>query len=207
MTTEGLDPLGTNDAAIWARRLTKPIAATGAAVVVLDHVPKGNTDGPTRYALGSQHKISGLTGAGYIFEVRKTLHRATSEPVHGEVLVKVSKDRPGHVRAGAIGFDRIKTIAIMELNAYPDGGITGRLLPPDQVTTAPPQKLIEAVAAHLSIYPGVSGRNVWQTIGGREDTVREVLAYMVRANYVAVTVSGRSHLHTLTPAGLDLLPK
>lgn len=207
MTTEGLDPLGTNDAAIWARRLTKPIAATGAAVVVLDHVPKGNGDGPTRYALGSQHKISGLTGAGYIFEVRKTLHRATTDPVHGEVIIKVSKDRPGHVRAGAIGFDRVKTIAIMELNAYPDGGITGRLLPPDEVTTTPPAKLLEAIAAHLSIYPGVSGRNVWQTIGGREDTVREVLAYMVRAGHVSVEKKGVSHLHTLTPAGLDLLPK
>jgi len=207
MTTEGLDPLGTNDAAIWARRLTKPIAATGAAVVVLDHVPKGNSEGPTRYALGSQHKISGLTGAAYIFEVRKTLHRATTEPVHGEVVIKVSKDRPGHVRAGAIGFDKVKTIAVMELNAYPDGGVTGRLLPPDQVSTAPPARLLEAVAAHLSIYPGVSGRQVWQTIGGREENVREVLAYMVNNGLAVVTVSGRSHLHTLTTAGLELLPK
>jgi hypothetical protein len=205
MATEGLDPLGTDAAAIWARRLTKPIAATGAAVVVLDHVPKGNSDGPTRYALGSQHKISGLTGAAYIFELRKTLHRTTTDPVTGEVVIKISKDRPGHVRAGAVGHDRIKTVGVLELTAYPDGGVTGRLLAPDEATTTPPARLLAAIAEHLAVYDGQSGRQIQEAVAGGTETLRAAVRWMVDNGYLTVTKSGRSHLHTLTDAGRDLL--
>jgi hypothetical protein len=207
MTTEGLDPLGTNDAAIWARRLTKPIAATGAAVVVLDHVPKGNGDGQKRYALGSQHKISGLTGAAYIFDVRRPFHRAKSDPVHAEIVIKVSKDRPGHVRAGAVGFDQVKPIAVMELNAHPDGGVTGRLVPPDQVTNTPPAKLLESIASHLHVYDGDTQTKITEALGGKAETVRAALKYMVAEGLVSVTKAGRSHLHSLTPKGLELVPE
>jgi DNA-binding transcriptional ArsR family regulator len=210
MTTEGLDPVGTDSAAIWARRLAKRIAAHGAAVVSLDHVPKGNHDGPTKYALGSQHKIAGLTGAAYVFEVRRSFHRATSEnpEVNGEVVIKVSKDRPGHVRAGAVGFEKVKPIAVMELTAYPDGGVTGRLLPPDQVTTGPPEKLMTAIADQLDYTDGLSGRQVVEALGGKAETIRAALKYMTEAGLVTVQKQGNAHRHYLTDLGkAELLPE
>jgi hypothetical protein len=198
MVTEGLDPLGTEDAAIWARRLPKHIAATGAAVVTLDHVPKGNGDGPRRYGLGSQHKVSGLTGASFVFEVRRTLHRATTDPVEAEVVIKVGKDRPGHVRATASGFEQVKPVAIMQLTAYPDGSVTGRLLPPDQATTTPPIRLLEAIAQELKVYPGSTQRKLEEQVGGSASNLREALRYMVEHGLITVEKVARSHLHTLT---------
>jgi hypothetical protein len=84
----------------FARRLAKRVASapSSPAVVSIDHVPK-SSEQRGRYALGSQHKIAGLTGGAYVFEVRRRLSRATVEPVTAVVEVKVSKDRPGHVRA------------------------------------------------------------------------------------------------------------
>ena len=118
MTTEGLSILDNTDVAIWQRRLPKRIAATGAAVVCVDHVTKNAVAG--RFAIGGQHKLAGVTGATYKFTVTKRLRRALSDPTTGRVTITVEKDRPGWVRARAEGDD--DTIAVLEVTAYPDGG-------------------------------------------------------------------------------------
>lgn len=94
MSVEGLDGRNENEVATWYNLLPKKIASWGPAVVVVDHVGKGDSTAQ----IGSQHKKSGITGVSY-----------TAEPVfpftrggRGKLLLKVAKDRPGGVRAAAL---------------------------------------------------------------------------------------------------------
>ena len=83
-----------DEVAAWMRVLPKNIAnRTGAAVAVIDHVTKDN-DSRGRFAIGAQAKMSGLTGAGYTVEVAEALGRG----LRGVIVLRVGKDRPGHVR-------------------------------------------------------------------------------------------------------------
>lgn len=70
---------------------------TGAAVIQVDHVTKSK-DGRGRMALGSQHKLSSISGASYVVEMKETMVRGRSG---GLLEVKVAKDRIGSVRAVA----------------------------------------------------------------------------------------------------------
>jgi hypothetical protein len=96
MATEGLNLIDNTDIATWARRLAKRLAATGAAVTSLDHVVKNRGEGVSnRYAIGGQHKLAGLTGAAYRFDIVRPLARATgSEPVTGAVTSRWSRTDP-----------------------------------------------------------------------------------------------------------------
>ena len=164
---------------------------------MIDHVPK-STDSQ-RFALGSQHKTAGLTGASYRFEAGRQLSRALVDPVEASVTIYVEKDRPGHVRAHQHAND--KRIATMELTAYPDGGITIRLQPPG--LTQPPSALVTAIAEHLAIYEGASLSNVEKAIGGNSTNLRAALAWMASPDraWVEVVKVGQAHRHHLTTSG------
>jgi hypothetical protein len=207
MAVEGLDPLGTVDFATWNERLLRRIANAGPAVVFVDHVPK-NTENRGRYALGSQHKISGLSGAGYVFEVVTALRRATGgEPVTGTVHVSVVKDRPGWVRARSVSVDQVARVATLQMTAYPDGGITAALVPPDHAVTAPPTDLQARVLAHVKLYDGCTVTAVTEAITGKATAIRAALAWLAKAGYLEVNTAGRggAHRHTITDAGRDHL--
>jgi hypothetical protein len=90
----GLSSKDADDVAKWHRELPKRIAhGTGAAVVCIDHVAKDSqTRG--RFALGSQHKMAGLSGAAYVVEMEEPFAVGQA----GTASVRVGKDRPGQVR-------------------------------------------------------------------------------------------------------------
>ncbi len=90
----GLSGKDADDVAQWHRALPKAIARnTGAAVVCVDHVAKdAGTRG--RFALGSQHKMAGLSGAAYVVEMEQPFAVGQA----GRASVRVGKDRPGLVR-------------------------------------------------------------------------------------------------------------
>ena len=70
------------------RRLSRYVAKkTGAAVVLIDHLPKFR-DNQARGGIGGQHKLSGLDGVSYKFTLVRLLSRADSDPVDGLVLEK-----------------------------------------------------------------------------------------------------------------------
>ena len=62
-----LKSVDNDDLATFGRIITRPIAATGAAAVNLDHQPKA-TDNRGRYALGGVHKLNGMSGVSIIAE-------------------------------------------------------------------------------------------------------------------------------------------
>jgi hypothetical protein len=98
----GCSTIDNDDVAGWIRKVPKQIAArTGAAVVLIDHVTK-DTSTRSRWAIGGQAKMAGLTGAAYTVEVLAPLGRG----MRGEVMLKIAKDRPGAVRPHCGSFIR-----------------------------------------------------------------------------------------------------
>lgn len=85
------DPDG---AAEFRRRLVKPWTRHGASVACADHVVKDPNQNGSGYALGSVHKLNGLSGAGFLVENRE----AFGEGMKGNSGIYVVKDRPGQLR-------------------------------------------------------------------------------------------------------------
>lgn len=198
MVTEGLELNDNGDIATWSRLLPKRCANTGAAVVMLDHVPKA-IDNRGRYAIGGQHKLAGLTGAQYVFEVERSFSRARTEPITGIVKITVTKDRPGHVRTHATN----NVIARIELTSYPDGGVSAAIVPPGEGNAPLDLTTAKRIVDHLTIYPKSSKNGIETAIGGNVGTIRQTLVAMVTAGWITVETNGRAHLHTLTDDGND----
>lgn len=131
----GLSGKDADEVAKWHRLLPKAVARnTGAAVVCVDHVAKdANTRG--RFALGSQHKIAGLSGAAYVVEMEHPFAVGQA----GRASVRVGKDRPGRVR-GLGGrwrkTDRTQHIADLHLDSIDPARSTWTLELPHSAGTS-----------------------------------------------------------------------
>lgn len=203
MSTEGLDLNDNADAASFARRILRPLADTGAAVVGIDHQPK-NAGETGRYAIGSQHKLAGLTGAAYRFEPERPLGRpAGTEPVTGLSKVTVSKDRPGYVRGrtqdGAVGLFRV--------TAWPDGKLDADIIDRADLGDEGADMVIAGrVLTHLATYEGASKNQLEESVVGNRDAIRAVTSWMVGKGWIEVRPVGTAHRHYLTDTGRQEVP-
>ncbi|RZU52667.1 Toprim domain-containing protein [Krasilnikovia cinnamomea] len=80
-------------AAAFRRYLVKPFTAVGAATLAADHVVK-DAERRGRTAIGSIHKVNGLSGALFSLESVEAFGRGG----RGRSRLYVLKDRPGHLR-------------------------------------------------------------------------------------------------------------
>ena len=205
MSVEGLDPLSMTDVEQLYRVLTGEIVKrTGAAVLVLDHVTK-SSDTRGRYPIGSERKLSGVTGAAFAIEVTRAWSRALGgEPVHGAAVLKIAKDRAGYVRGGR---SELSVVASIEVTAEPDGGLRMRVVDPRDTVPLPPHELIVRVVDVLRRYPGLSKSGLENELGGKATTVRNVRDYLVDRGVIRVDVQGRGqylHLDETRLRELDL---
>jgi hypothetical protein len=97
LSLHGLELKDNGEIARFGRQLIRPITATGAAHVSLDHVTK-DAEGRGRYAIGAQHKLAGLNGAAYIVENREAFGIGRT----GRSGIFIAKDRPGQLRRHAL---------------------------------------------------------------------------------------------------------
>ena len=98
MTLLGLDLNSNTDATKFSQAVLKPLKAQGAGVLTIDHVPK-NKDNRGNYAIGAQSKRADIDGCAISVAVVAPFGRGQN----GELKMTVTKDRPGHVRAIALG--------------------------------------------------------------------------------------------------------
>lgn len=199
MTTEGLELNSNADVATWMRRTAKRIASTGAAVVCIDHVTKSRED-RGRHAIGAQHKLSGVTGAAYSFNLIRPLARSTSKPITGAVAITVVKDRPGHIR----GQTSDGKVGVLELTSYPDGGVTGRIVPASG-EPAPDPAVMRAILERLKTYDNDTFSNIEKNVTGKSDRIRSALTWAINKGWIEVTRAGNSHRHNLTDSGWEQL--
>jgi len=198
-----------DDVAKWMRVLPKNIAArTGGAVAVIDHVTKDG-DSRGRFAIGAQAKMSGLTGAGYTVEVAEALGRGR----RGVIVLRVGKDRPGHVR-GESGpmrkSDRTQETARITVDSTEDRdhplvtvepwrGSDGRGI---EARPFRPTGLMEKISQALEATSGsMSGRGVLTLVSGKKEHIIFALDTLVTEGYV-IRVDGphRSQMHTSAKA-------
>lgn len=192
MSDIGLDPLSGTDVAAYYAGSPRWLARTGAAVVLIDHVTK-STEGRGRWAIGSERKVSGLTGAGYGFETLAPFGRGRT----GTVKITVAKDRCGHIRqhAGA------KNVIVMaELRSWPDDGVTVTFgepeAPADAKDSFRPTHLMEEMSKAIVNSPGLTTRALRGAIAGKSEYKDLALELLVIEGYVEVELGpNRSKLH------------
>ncbi len=93
MAIEGLDPNVGTDVATFLARLAVPLGQSGAAVLLIDHSPKESEGRGRRFPIGSERKLSGITGAAYSVDMVQTFGRGRT----GVIKLRMRKDRRGHV--------------------------------------------------------------------------------------------------------------
>ena len=200
--TEGLDPLSNQAAALWLQRLPLAIArATGAAVVCLDHSPKDSSNGTSRFGIGAQHKLAGITGAAFSFELVRPFARVAPgsgvDSHTGIISVTLGKDRPGYVRGLTNGDD---SIGLLKLTSWADGGVTIYLEAPSSTEdeSTVDRAVAREVIRHLTTYQGATWSNIKQNIRAMDSRKHDALKWLIAQGWVRVERKGQSHQHYLT---------
>ncbi len=187
-TTELLALLGLSsnddtDIATMLDAVPRAIARSGPAVLLLDHLVK-NRDAQGRYATGSQHKLSGITGAAYLLE---SINRFTVGR-DGLSRLRVTKDRPGQVRAhclpGKDGIDWAADLVVEHLTVRPTFTIAPPQRPASDQPPAP-TALMQKISETLErVKKPLSKTAITERVQGRATSVREALAALVDAGHV-----------------------
>lgn len=190
----GLDYGSNQDVPTFLRRLVRPIAATRAAVLLIDHVPKDKTN-RGRFAIGAQHKLAGIAVA-YGVEVITPPSRTQA----GLIKLLVHKDRHGHVR----GHAHAGVIALARIEPQDNGNrVTVTLDPPDATDDTGafrPTLLMERASLTLEAEPGLSKTAVRAAVKGKTNYVDLALELLTAEGYVRVEQDGQARRHhVVTP--------
>ncbi|MET8125706.1 hypothetical protein [Streptomyces sp. NPDC005231] len=194
----GLNQNDATDVSMFMRKLPRPLAeGSGAATVLIDHVPKGSNG--SRFAQGSQNKLSAVTGAAYLIEPTEALGAGK----RGVVVMRVTKDRPGMVRAVSGVYrksDRTQIAAQVVIDSTGDGTVF-EVLAPDEADDASKadtwENLRMRVVEYLDAYPGAGKTQIRDGVTGSSSKIAEALGQLVMVGRVRA-VSGKregSFLH------------
>jgi KaiC/GvpD/RAD55 family RecA-like ATPase len=183
MTLLGYDLNSNTDATLFATRLLRPLARTGACVVTVDHVPK-NPDARGKGGIGAQAKRSMMDGTCLLVEVVEPFGKGQS----GTLRLTVDKDRNGAVR-GICGGGRHAGKAHLE-----SGGEQVRLHieAPDRRPSSDrepwrPTAVMEKVSRLLedAVQP-LSGREITDAVSGKGQTIRQAITELIAGGYLSV---------------------
>jgi hypothetical protein len=94
MNLLGLDLEKNKDATTFSQKVLKPLKIFGAGILTIDHVTKSK-DNRGNYAIGAQAKRADIDGVAIACDVSMPFGRG----IDGCLDLKVTKDRPGFVRA------------------------------------------------------------------------------------------------------------
>nr|WP_255429677.1 bifunctional DNA primase/polymerase [Streptomonospora sp. PA3] len=204
MTLMGLDLTSNTDATKFTQTLLKPLTATGAAVVAVDHVPKAK-ESRGKGGIGAQAKRAMMTGCSITVEVAAPFGRG----MKGRLRLLVDKDRPGFVRAVC---SEAKYAGTAILQSDRNSGAVGVVIrAPEDAAENPAAEgtaagaasarirgLMEAVSTYLATEPErTSLRGIRDVVKGRPDDVAEAVETLVADGYVTRAKSGQAYTHTL----------
>jgi hypothetical protein len=156
LSRNGLSEDKADDVLRFMDLLPRPIADTGAAVVMIDHVAK-DPEQRGRWARGSGAKLGAVDGASYQVKVVTPFSRKRA----GAIKLVVAKDRPGQFSIG-------ETAAIVTIEPHGDGERVMLEVKPDTVV-----KVIEREVPFIQIDSSVSKKELrsakwtgrWQGFG------------------------------------------
>lgn len=211
LARDGLSEDKAPDVVGWIERLPRPIARTGAAVLMIDHVVK-NKEEQGRWARGSSAKLGVIDGASLQLKVVTPFSRQRV----GKVKIIVAKDRPGGV--GALG----ECVGIVTITPHADGERVVITLDPNveevrSTDTWKPTHIMERVSGIIedSATP-LTATGIKAMLAHTKPTlVSQAIARLVSEGYVTESTSGRTktlsnvrrytdgatihHLHSVPP--------
>lgn len=182
MTLLGLELESNSDATRFAQLLLKPLAATGAAVVTVDHLPKNKENrGPG--GIGAQAKRAMASGCLITVEVLTPPAPGQTGKLH----LTVDKDRPGAVRGASTGARNVGTAVLTSDPGTGDLSITIET-PERSVNDAGkfrPTTLMQHVSDFLATMPGewVTRRSIEAEVRGRGTAVRDACDRLVEEGF------------------------
>lgn len=195
LSLEGLDPLKTTDLDTWFVRFAKPINEAGAALLVLDHIPKGSDNQKGGYAYGAERKRSGVT----VHVSMKALDPFGFGKV-GRARLTVEKDRDGFLGP------RGTVVGLFEMHAKPDGSLVTPRMVEDATRGEDgfrPTGIMERVSIFLEGHEGepVSRKVIEEGVSGRAAYVRQALDVLVAEGNVSEMEGARgARLYVLNEA-------
>jgi hypothetical protein len=183
MTMHDLNPLDNVDAALFGRKLPRPLATFGAAVVSLDHVVK-DKEGRGRYAIGAVHKLNALDGAAYILENRQPF----GVGVVGRSTVRIAKDRPAQLRKNALSSgEGLHWYGDLVLASKDEDLADMAIFPPiERDGNDRPIDLMVKISELLAKYDdGLSQKRVRAGVSGKTDRIIRALDLLILDGYVS----------------------
>ncbi|GAB3603288.1 hypothetical protein GCM10027586_06240 [Kineococcus gypseus] len=215
LATMGLATNSNDDVTLWSRMVPKRLAeATGAAVVLVDHVTK-SSENRGRFAIGAQAKMATLSGASYSLEVREPIGRG----MRGSLRLWIGKDREGAIRPTCgrwVAESRTQHAATIIVDSTGDSIDVQVLAPEDGQGSATfrPTHLMERISMALETAPEPLSANALVKestyVPGKREAKAAALKLLVAEGYVATQAGSRNAtLHTSTKPfreGLDSGP-
>lgn len=194
MALQGVKPNDDDAVARFYRAIPRALCRNGAAVLLIDHVPKNNENSPL-YGIGSQRKRAAIDGASYMVQTV----RAFAKGRPGTVKLVVAKDRHGTRATGTIaavadiaGDDQAVTIDLHEPERLDDG----RTRPTHNMT-----RIADALRA-----AGTASITELRGAGVRGADIPGALDALIAEGYVArIETAGKPLRYRLNrPFGIDL---
>jgi hypothetical protein len=165
----------------WMRQFPRKVAsASGAAVVLIDHVTK-NAETRGRFAIGGQAKLATIDGSAYLVEPLEVLAPGKV----GTLTLRVTKDRPGFVRKIAGMYrksDRTQEAAVITIDSTKEQ-IDYIIAPPmmeDQLVANQTEKLDREIVTFIEGNPGATKSMATRGIKGQDSAVLARLEVLIR---------------------------
>jgi AAA domain len=183
MSMHGWNMLDNKEAALFGRRLARPLATFGAAVVSLDHVTK-DRESRSRYAIGAVHKLNALDGAAYILENRQPF----GVGITGRSTIKIAKDRPGQLRCRALPSNGgMHWYGDLVLDSHDQDYTEASVTPPQKRDdNFKPTGLMVKIAEELGkAAQPLPQRELLKLVNGRFETKQGAFARLVAGGYIS----------------------
>ena len=184
MTLLGLDLTNNRDATMFSQSLLKPLTMSGAAICTIDHVTKSK-EGRGNYAIGAQAKRADINGVAIAVEVVQPFGRGMT----GELQLKVTKDRPGHVRANS---KDAKIAGRVLIKSTAEGAVT-MIIESPEMSSFRPTRVMEAVSILIES-KAMSKNAIEKATDGANETVRAALDCLVKEGFATFSHGSRNAL-------------
>ncbi len=185
MALDGKKPNEDDDVARWFRQLPTAVARKGPAVVVLDHVIKGDDGG--LWPIGSQRKRAAISGAQYMQDVRRGDGFAKGQA--GRATLTCAKDRHGSYRPA-------EKVATLSVEPAGDGVRIGLCRVQAAVAAEPsrwrPTLLMERVSDHLERIGQLQSKStITSEVTGNKDYLLKALDALIAEGHVTTAPGAR----------------
>lgn len=181
MVLNGWSITSNDDAAKYMMGIVRPLQASGAAILQLDHVTKSSED-RGRWAIGAQHKLAGIDGA--VYSARRTQDYGRGR--RGSSSLSVAKDRPGHIRSAVSDSGGVGEFVLAPLV---EGEVTAEVVAPGTVSQDSiayvSEELLMSVSDVLAASPEpMSQTAVEENVTGNSIKIRLALDWLVETGHV-----------------------